>query len=425
MLHNEATVLSEPNKEFVALKPASPRMPKFGVLIFDNPRDPVDGWGCQSDGEAFRFRQPSDLINDCVWVANVDGFEYSRRFAKMHHMRPADFLRSNLKHISADLGLCIDGEGRYGGHVTTAAPKLANVIHKAILYAAQAYGWEDPSQVLKSDSLHEDIRRSMVIPPVLRGFMRGPMSAAYQSYSSPGMASYYEPDTITVTLRYNRLSYAKKIMLTEVPAGTWSFADQPLDLKIALDPSTPCLVEASVEMGGIDPEISSLISFGAAPGRRGPLRSWITQRELMWLSQFAKVQVVRAYRASHSTLLPERLQLPHALVSDPTFEYSISAGLVAESHWTAIANPVFNAKSLDKRDVSQWGAWLRAADRAMSFELALKAHKAGFFVFGYGNGSVVLRLRRDRLEELLEFAMENDIAHPVFRQIFEQNGIIG
>lgn len=404
------------------------RLPKFGVLIFDNPKDPVDGWGCQSDGEAFRFRQPSDLPTDCIWVCNVDGGsqEFRSRFARMHHMRPSEYLRSNLKHIAADLGLYIDGEGRFGGHVTTAAPKIAKIVHRAILYATQVYGWTDPAQILRSESLHEDIRRAMIVPPPLRDFMRGPMSSAYQSYSSPDKSGYYESDSVSVTLRYNRLSYAKKIMATEVPDGAWAFVDGGMSMKDALNPGVPCLVEASVETSGIDPEISSLVAFGATPNRRGPLRNWISQRELFWLSQYAKVHIVRAYRATSSALLPERIQLPRVLTEDPTFEFSLSAGLVAESHWAAIVNPVYNSRAgtQEKRETSQWGVWLRAADRAFSFELALAAHKAGFMVLGYGNGSVVVRLRRDRLGELLDFAMENNIAHPVFRQIFEQNGII-
>lgn len=403
---------------------AKPKLPRFGVAIFDNPKDPVGGWGCLSDGEAFRFRQPSDLTSDCIWLCTVDGMEYSRRMSKMHHLRPADFLRSNLKHIAADLGLHIDGEGRFGDVATTAAPKLAKVVHRAILIAVQSYGWNDPQQQLRSDTLYEDIRKTLVMPPPVRSFLKTALLSAYQSYSSPDWGNDYESDSITVTLRLNRLSYAKDIMLTPVPDGAWTYVDSAIDIKTALDPEAPCLVEASVETSGMDPAVSSLVAFGAQPGRRTGLRSWMSQRELAWVSQHAKVSIVRAYRASSSTLLPERMQLPELLTSDPMFELSLSAGLVAECHWTAFCNPVFSSRAVDKKEVSTWGVWLRAADRAMSFDLAHAALKAGFHVLGYGNGSAVVRLQRQRLPELLEFAMANKVAHPVFREIFEQNGLL-
>lgn len=403
---------------------AKPTLPRFGVAIFDNPKDPVGGWACLADGESFRFRQTSDLPNDCIWLCTVDGMEYSRRMAKMHHLRPADFLRSNLKHIAADLGLHIDGEGRFGDIATTAAPKLAKVVYRAVLIAVQAYGWPHPQQMIRADTLWEDIRKIMVTPPPVRSYIRPSLMSAYQSYSSPDWGGDFESDSITVTLRLNRLAYAKKVMLTQVPDGVWTYFDAPMTVDEALDPDSPSLVEATVETSGMDPMVSALVAYGAQPGRRTGIRSWMSQRELAWLSKYAKVSIVSAYRASSATLLPERMQLPELLTSDPMFELSLSAGLVAECHWTAFCNPVFSAKAVDKKEVSTWGVWLRAADRAMSFELALAALKAGFHVLGYGNGSAVVRLQRQRLPELLEFAMANDVAHPVFREIFEQNGLI-
>lgn len=404
---------------------AKPKMPRFGVAIFDNPRDPVGGWACLADSSSFRFRQPSDLPGDCLWICNVDSFEFGRRLSKMRHLRQADYFRSSLKHIAADIGLHIDGEGRFGDVAKVAAPALAKVVHRAALIAVQVYGWSEPTQMLQKDTLYEDILKAIVSPPPTRAHMRAPLLSAYQSYSAPDWPSDYESDSIVVTLRSNRLAYAKQVMYTPVPEGAWMYvdADAGLDLKTALDESSPCLVEAAIETSGIDPALSSLVAFGSQPGRRGGLRSWMSQRELLWVTKHAKVSVVRAYRTTGSALLPERVQLPEMLTSDPLFELSLSAGLVAECHWAAFCKPVFT-RAVEKKEVSPWGVWLRAADRAMSFEIALAAHKSNFFVLGYGNGTVVVRLQRSRLPELLEFAMANNIAHPVFREIFEQNGII-
>lgn len=409
-----------------AVEPARPTMPRFGVAIFDNPKDPAGGWACLAGSESFRFRQPSDLPNDCLWVCSVDGMEYMRRLSKMHHLRPSDFFRSSLKHIAADLGLHIDGEGRFGSVATVASPKLAKVVHRAALIAAQVYGWSDPQEIFRADNLYEDIRKNIAQPPAVHHFMRSALLSAYQSYSSPDWGSDYEPDSIVVTLRMNRLLYAQQILLTSVPDGAWAYIDSPIDLNAALDPDGPTLVEATVETANIDPSISALLAFGSQPGRRGALRRWISQRELMWLSKYARVTVTRAYKAAGSILLPERVHLPQALTADPLFSLSLSAGLVAECHWTAFCTPTFNPRlpNSEKKEVSVWGVWLRAADRAMSFDLALAAHRRSFYVLGYGNGSVLVRLQRSRLPDLLEFAMENNIAHPSFREIFEQNGMI-
>lgn len=403
------------------IETAKPKMPVFGVAIFDNMRDPVEGWGCLPNEKAFRFRQPSDLRNDCIWICAVDGNEYRRRFAKLPHLRPADYLRSAIKAIAGDLGMHVDGEGRMGNVPTVAAPKLAMIAHQTVSMAAQAYGWPEPEAILRDDSLSEDIRRSMIVPPHLPPFLRAPLMSAYQSYSSPDwVTSSFESDSITVNLRFNRLAYAKKIMLTPVPDGAWNYMTPGVEP----NPTSPFLVEASVEMQRVDSGISSLVAFGAQPGgQRNGLRSWMCQREHEWVSKHAKVHLGGGYCASSTTLLPERVQLPEKLTADPANELSISAGLVAEAHWTAIANPTFNSRA-KSREATHWGVWLRAADRAMCFELALALHKKSFHVLGYGSGAAVVRLQRQRLPELLDFAMENNIAHPAFREIFEQNGII-
>lgn len=404
---------------------AKPKMPRFGVAIFDNPRDPVGGWGCLSDAPSFRFRQPSDLPADCIWVCSVESSEFGRTMSKLRHLRQADFFRSSLKQIAADIGLHIDGEGRFGDVAKVAAPALAKVVHRAALVAVQVYGWNEPTQMLQGDTLSDDIRKAIIAPPPIRSHMRAPLLSAYQSYSSPHWPSEYEPDSIVVTLRSNRLAYAKRVMLTPVPDGAWMYVDTDagFNLASALNEDSPCLVEAAIETSGIDPAISSLVAYGAAPGRRTGLRSWMSQPELRWVSEHAKVTVVRAYRTNGSTLLPERVQLPEMLTSDPLFELSLSAGLVAECHWAAFCKTTFT-RAVEKKEISPWGVWLRSADRAMSFQLALAAHKANFAVLGYGNGTVVVRLQRARLPELLEFAMVNNIAHPVFREIFETNGMI-
>ena len=62
-------------------------------------------------------------------------------------------------------------------------------------------------------------------------------------------------------------------------------------------------------------------------------------------------------------------------------------------------------------------------DRALCFKVALRLHKAGFLVKGYGNGSVGISVQRSRLPELLDVAMEIGFAHPSFREVFERNGM--
>jgi hypothetical protein len=399
----------------------APAVPKFGVALFDNPKEMTVGWACCANEEPFRFSSANELSNDAIWVTSLDWNKYQMRGQRLSHLRRVDYLRSSLSQIAADLGRRITGE-----YARESSAVLAKVVQQAVMIAVGVYGWEEPSSDLREDVLADDIQRTVGTAPKPQRHIRAPLLSAYQAYSSPPWDPIYEADSVTVTLRYNRLEYARQIMATAVPDDAWTYVPpnqaQILTIDSLLDPSRPSLVEAAVELGNINPSTAALIAFGAQVSRRSGLRKWISQPELVWLSRHARVRVTSALISRSARLLPDTAQLPQRMLDDPLFSLSISAGLVAESHWSAITSPVYNRQDR-KNEASSWGVWLRAADRALSFGLAMKAHEAGFHVVGYGNGSVVLRLTRPRLEGCLEFADQNGIAHPAFHPIFQEHGI--
>jgi len=396
------------------------RVPHFGVALFDNPKEMSVGWACLAGESPVRFGSVHELSNDALWVTSLDWEEYRLRASKLSNLRRADYLRSSLTQIAGDLGRRISGE-----YARDSSPVLARVLQQAVLIAIGVYGWEEPASELREDTLADDIRRTIVQAPKPQRHLRSYMLSAHQSYSSPDWPPTFESDSFTLTLRYNRLEYARQVMANPVPDDAWTYIPanraSELTIETLMDPAHPSLVEATVELGRIEPGLAGLIAFGAQPGKRSGLRKWVSQPELAWLARHTRVNVSSALVSRSARPLPGTAQLPPALTSDPLFPLSISAGLIAECHWSALASPIYNRQQRSS-DVSPWAVWLRAADRALSFELALKAHKAGFLVVGYGNGSVVIRLSRDRMQECLAFADDSGIAHPAFYPLFKEHG---
>jgi hypothetical protein len=402
-------------------------LPRFGVAIFDDSRE--SGWASLPDGEAMRFNSPHDLQSDCIWVCSAEGQEFRDKWSRLHHMRPTDYV-SKLAHIASDFGLTVGSQGRFGSLAQRACSILSPTIHKAMVIATQSYGWQDPISRLKTFNLVESIRNSLyqeVQPPRVQTTMTEPLTSALQTTSSPVWHQRFIPNSVSVTLRYNRLEYAQRILATLVPEGEWAYESQSTNprfhcpLERALDPEFPCIVEGTVEFQGRDPDLAALCAFGSTTSAKQALRTCISQTELMWLKDYARINIHGIYTAASSRQLPRRLMLPEMLTNDPLFSLSVSAGLVAEAHWKALANTFRNRGTLV---IPPWSVWLRAADRAMSFKLALLAYEAGFHVAYYGNGSVLLNVPRDQLPELLNFAEQGDIAHPCFRPIFEENGLV-
>lgn len=404
-------------------------LPRFGVALFDDSRE--SGWASLPDGEAMRFNSPQDLRSDCIWVCSADGDDFHKKWSRLHHLRAQEYI-SKLSHIASDFGLQTGVQGRFGGLAQRACSVLSPAIHRSMVIAAQVYGWTDPTSQLAENFLMDSVRNTLfdeVAPPNVRQNMASPFMSAFQRTSAPAWYDKFRPDRISVTLRYNRLDYAQRILATPVPEGAWSYEGSDTksgfrcSMDRALDPDQPCIVNATVEYGGMDPDIACLTAFGAAAGSKSPaLRTWISQRELQWLSKYARVQIHGIHFAMNSRPLPVKVQLPELLTSDPLFSLSVSAGMVAEAHWKALANP--GKKRGRPQPANPWTVWLRAADRAFSFELALAAFQRGFFVSYYGNGSILVYLDRAALPDLLDFALENDVAHPAFRSLFEDNGLV-
>jgi hypothetical protein len=386
----------------------------------DNEKEMSAGWACASDGEPFYFTSVPKLGTDTIWVATVDWTEYQAKGRQLHNVRRLDYLRTSIQRIAADMGLRTDGH-----HGRFAVQALARVVQQSVSACASLYGWTDPAAELKEDVLYEDIRRSIIQPPKSKPHVLPALSAAYQGSSSPAWPHHYEENSISVTLRYNRLEYVRSLLEMPVPDEGWTASLSPQDIRLesVLDPERPALVEATVEMGKSDPEVATLCAFGSSAGRRGSLRRWISQPELAWLVKHADVQIQTAILCRSARFLPQAAKLPAALISDPVNSLSLSAGLVAESHFFALSSETYN-RVLRRKQVGAWAVWLRAYDRAQSFQLALAAMRRGFVPLSYGSGAVTVRLQKQRLPELLDFACENGIAYPSFYPYFVEHGLI-
>ncbi|MDF2461828.1 MAG: hypothetical protein K0Q43_63 [Ramlibacter sp.] len=413
----EPTVMREP-------------MPTFGVALLDESRE--SGWACLGDTrspqEPFRFASPSDLRNDCFWIVSAERLEEFAQYSATHNLRPGDYFSTKLKYLAADYGMRVDARGRMDRIATQASRELSLTVHRAMVIAAQCYPWRTPSQILRSNRLWEDVRKVLIAPPNLSQYSAA-LKSAYQSYSKVTSRIHPEHD-VMLMVRFNRLEHAKRVMATLVPDPMFVHRSRASDVTFsypmekALDPQRPCLVKATVEFQEIDPELAKLIAFGETAGPRSGLRAWISQPELRWLSQFARVHITEVLVSEAAHPLPQKAQLPELLTSDPLFALSVPAGLVAEVHWHAIAEQPWSPKAEDKRETTLWATWLRATDRALCFQLALKAFQAGFGVQGYGNGGVQISLPRHRLQECFEWAMQNEVAHPAFEPIFYEHGLL-
>ena len=397
-------------------------IPEVGVALFDDPQAPTSGW-CSIDGhDAFRFSGVADLRNTVLWVTNLDYASYSTFAKNSSNVRRMDFFRNSLAQISSDLGFMSTG-----AYAQDAAKKLSAVSMRVVAMAARCYGIDNMTTVLRTNNFYEDLRGVLPRSPAVAPGMAHALESSYQSFSASSSPMGFVPDSLFLLLRRNRLHHAIEVMDTPIPDEGWEYRTGE-SLKFWLDEKRTCIVEATVELSATDPDIASLVAFGSTPGtvKKSVIRSFISQPELHWLVKHAKVQITGGHVCSPRPV-PKEVRLPAALTADPLFALSYSAGLLAEMHWNAYACQPWSKNGGPNggagKSTNTWGVWFRAMDRAISFEMALEAQKAGFTVSSYGNGSMRIRVGRWQLQEAEKFAGDMGICHPSFETVLREHGI--
>lgn len=388
-----------------------------GLVLFDDPRDLGEGTAYLPNTPIQRIRSPNDLRNDALWIGNVWATE--DRIKDHPNLRSGYYFRVFLNDIAQDLGIQSSSDSQMAAED---AMTMATIMTRTMTIAARLYGW-DTSQsgphMIQEPFLMRDIARSLPSPHApdarFRDDLVRALTQSHQEASQPDWAASYEPDSVFVTLRFNRLNYVQQMLSCPLPSGKgWVCIDgvQMSQNTLEYCLTRPTLVKATVEWDNASSDIAALAAFGQAGKRRNTMRLWMAQPELAWLSQYAKVSISMIWvDESGFQPLSQNARLPYLLSSHPESSLSYSAGLVAMNHWQALASCTWSKRTkLEESNV--WACWLRSLDRAMMFSMALKAYEAGFHVDRYGAGALKLRVPRRRLMELAQFKELHGFTYP-------------
>lgn len=400
-----------------------------GLVLFDHLEDVSDGTAYLPDTPTQRIRSPNDLRNDVLWVSNASVFE--EKAQNYPNLRSGYYFRILLSEMAHDLGIAAPRDAQMG---PDDASRMAIIMTRAMTIAARAYGWDidelGPLRVQES-FLMKDIAKMLPAAPTpdsrVRDDLVRALTQAYQEVSEPNWASpTYEPDSVYVTLRFNRVNYVNQLLSQSVPRGReWVRIDGAPAGGKAIDYcfEHPCLVKATVEWDNASSDMAALAAFGHSGKRRASMRLWLSQPELLWMSQFAKITISTIWvDKSGFGSLPVGARLPPLFTAHPEACLSYSAGLVAHNHWQALAMCTWNRR-LRIEESTVWATWLRALDRAMMFSMAVEAYKAGFHVDRYGGGGLRIRVKRSRLDELAQFKNEHGFMYPDIASLLEREGI--
>jgi hypothetical protein len=396
--------------------------PTVGLCLYANAKEPAEGgWACVDGGIPFSIQKPADLPSNVLWITSADYSEFRiQGHRNVHNLRQPTYFRTDLKQMATDLGLEIDG-----ANAAQSIVPLSQVVARIARVAHGAYKWR--TAPFSEDNLADSIKASMPpdIPPARH--MVSALNAAFQR-NSKALYNRYLQDSFSMTLRTNRMQHAQRVLNTPIPDDAWEElpghvlpASNRERLQMVLDADRPVLAEVTVDVSDTDSNEANLTAFGSQMGARMPLRRWMAHPELIWLSEFARINIHSIYISATYRPLSESMRLPAGLVDDPYMAMSYSAGIVAENHLQALSSSYWNAMT-KQYEVTARGVWLRAVDRAESFLLARRVLAAGFDVFGYTMGSVTAKVRRIDLMQFGEFVLREGLITPSLDLIMKHYG---
>tara|TARA_B100001105_G_scaffold71907_2_gene56530 strand:- start:30 stop:1298 length:1269 start_codon:yes stop_codon:yes gene_type:complete len=382
------------------------------------------GWASLNGEEPFRFTTLETLAaRGELWVVSTPPSTFlTDDGSKYPFLRNSEFLATPVNFIAQELGV--------GGH--EAAPIAVQRVSEVLTRVVEM-----------ADSLSMDVRTRLVsgqvslvsvlqaaVAPALRHeeMPQDLLDAMPALFKSPAPISAPHGQDIGVRVPANRMRLAQVVMLSAVPAGSWTEVDLSLfpnpagALSWAISNQQPVICNVTVR--GPLPKVK-----GTAPLMRnlttGATR-WMALPEIIALSRLVEMTPKRIFIASEFVPAQASLRVPPPAFS-PAAAASISAGLFAEAYMHAACSTAalrladYEEFAVQPQVYSVRAAWLTAVTRSYMMQEAMALAEANFNVIGFSNSHVWVGVSRRNLRVLRKaIAASSLLSYPTSLRLLEE-----
>jgi hypothetical protein len=386
---------------------------KFGVVLFDDTKNPGAAWVAVNGSKARRIDGTNSLPTDAIYWSNITYEDFFRttevyRNPWLRHdaylvTKPKDVLVEwDLDPATTPPDYMAEMLSTKFSHIMTMAYKLAKECNERMRMTT----------LFKCNTLREDLRFMLPKADFPKGEAASVMKAGQAFAQFTKTAVRGVKGGKLVMLRRPRVPYALEMLTTPVPSGPFEFRSRA-DLrgfspdKVAWVRGTdlPCLVEVTVD--SMQQDVAPVYGFGNSTDRdRRVARSWVPHPEFLMMSSFSELDVRSAYVGREYSQMNLALPEPvRRFLSDAHIEASWSAGVIAETLWRAAClgeeKKQGGVPGEDRAQTSWRGAWVMSADKAAGFMSAMRLTDMGYAVASYGYGWIFCQVTEDQIPDLL------------------------
>ena len=415
-----ATAMPQP-----APKREEPGSLKFGVVLFDDTKNPASAWVAVNGGKARRIDGTNQLPTDAIYWSNI-GYEDFRTTEAWRNpwLRHDAYLVTKPKDVLVEWDLdpattppdyMAEMLSTMFGRVMTMAFRLAKECNERMRMTT----------LFKGGTLRDDLRFMLPKADFPKGEAASVMKAGQAFAQFTKTAVRGVKGGKLVKLRRPRIPYALEMLTTPVPSGPFDFRSRG-DLR-AFSPDRvawvrgtdlPCMVEVTVN--SMQQDVAPIYGFGNSTDRdRRVPRSWVMHPEFLMMSSFSELDVRSAYVGREYSQLNLGLPEPvRKFLSDAHIEASWSAGIIAETLWRAACLSEEKRQGGgpgEERAQTSWrGAWVMSADKAAGFMSAMRLTDMGYAVASYGYGWIFCQVTEDQIPDLMRDGLSIGLVPSLF-----------
>lgn len=388
---------------------------RCGVVLFDDvfrkttgarKRASTEGWASIDGGPSKRVVTIGELESDVKWWTNFDFTDFNAHFLGRHpNIFFSGFLRTELKSIAQEIGCGVELEA-----ADRSAQMMSTLFGRIMRLAAKTLNINLESGGVGVRTLCDFISARTVSKNKLGDELNAALQHGYQAWTS--VTQRLPRDWKSATLRKPRYAHALDVLSTPVPGEhRWRYVNNnrlPVEQQDRLDwclaSEYPVLANVVVKPHRSD--FSNIISYNSGST---VTRSWVSQPELLFLTQFCDVEIIGVFLCEAGFEHQKEIDTFPSLGDFSLASYSL--GLISENLWVSMANP--RTTSTGQKYYIPRAVWYRAMDRLTMFMYAAKLQTQGFQISGYGNGSVIVCYPAGATEDLIEAAGELGLDVPV------------
>jgi hypothetical protein len=335
----------------------------IGCVLFIDEKNGKNGLG-YINNESFLIESYIELDKKSIWITNLDYNLISK--TNLINLKPSNYFGITIESLIYQMGL-------------STLPR--NIICKEILNLFQ-------NIINKTTSFYKIKLNKMTIEESLRdifnfnyydenNIFKDKLKEINKNFEKTKLS--YNNSEMQAYLNFPRYEYNRKICKMNLPFGKWKKLDQNIlkdkkdDWFLSLSKKHHFL--AHVKLTNINKELAQLI-----PDRFTNSKTWITEKEYLFLSKFSKIYIHEIYICENSMFL-EKFNKNKLYKARSYEESSISNGVISYNYINSF---------IEGDSDSLVSSWLKIYDKYKMLEVSLVFSRLNIKVLGYGAGSVLI-----------------------------------